>query len=199
MALPHPKKWTAEEYLEFERDSQERHELLDGYLISGDIYAMAGTSKKHNQIGSAVGYLLYGQFLDRPCDVFQSDMRVQVSERTYFYPDVVVVCGAAQFKDKKEDTLLNPTVIFEVLSLSTKDFDRGEKFQQYRTLPSLRDYVLISQTKMLVEHYSRQEDKSWVLRDFSAPEDVLVLASIDCTLRLQDIYCKVVFEESSEN
>lgn len=194
MALPNPKKWTAEEYLEFERTAQERHEMLNG-----DVYAMAGTSKKHNQIGSAVGYLLYGQFLDRPCDVFQSDMRVQVSERTYFYPDVVVACGEAQFKDKKEDTLLNPTMIFEVLSPSTKNYDRGEKFEQYRTLPSLHEYGLISQTQMLVEHYSRQKDNSWVLRDLSAPEDVLVLASIDCTLRLQDIYRKVVFEESSEN
>jgi Uma2 family endonuclease len=194
MALPHPKKWTAEDYLEFEETSLERHELLDG-----DIYAMAGASKKHNYLGSAVGYLLYGQLLDRSCDVFQSEMRIQVSERTYFYPDVVVACGAAQFKDKKENTLLNPSVIFEILSPSTETFDRTSKFQQYRLLLSLREYVLISQTQMLVEHYTRQTDNTWVLRDLSAPEDELVLASIGCTLRLADIYRKVVFEDVSED
>ncbi len=191
MALPKPTIWTAEDYLEFERAAQERHELLDG-----DIYVMAGASETHNEIETVLGYLLYGQLLERPCRVFQSNMRVQVADKIYFYPDAMVFCGEPQYKDKKKDTLLNPTVIFEILSPSTEMFDRGDKFQQYRLLPSLRDYVLISQTRMLVEHYTRQDDNSWVLRDFSAPEAELVLASVDCTLRLQDIYRKVVFDDN---
>ncbi len=194
MALPKPKKWTAEDYLAFERTAQERHEMLDG-----DVYAMAGASETHNEIETVLGYLLYGQLLERPCRVFQSNMHVQVTDRTYFFPDAMVFCGEPQYKDNKKDALLNPTVIFEILSPSTEMFDRGEKFQQYRLLPSLRDYVLISQTQMLVEHFTRQDDNSWVLRDLSAPEAVLVLASVGCTLRLQDIYRKVVFENSSEN
>ncbi len=189
-ALPDYQDWTTAQYLEYERKAESRHEF-----IAGQVYAMAGASERHNQLASALNYALYGQLLERPCQVFQSDMRVRAAENAFFYPDLVVVCGEAHYVDEKRDTLLNPTVIIEILSPSTEDYDRGRKFMHYRGIASLQDYVLVSQTQMQVEHYTRQADDSWLLRDFNQPTDSLELPSIGSSARLSEVYRRVTFDE----
>jgi len=191
MAAQPKHKWTQEEYLAFERTSETRHEYLDG-----EIYDMSGASVAHNRIAGNTFASLHSQISDRPCDVFQNDMRLKVTAaRLYTYPDVIVVCGEPQLSDDKLDTLLNPTVIIEVLSPSTESYDRGMKFQGYRTLDSLQEYLLISQEKVSIEHYVRKGDQ-WVLSDAVRLEDVVQLSSIDCRLALADVYKKVTFEST---
>ena len=184
-ALPQRDEWTVEEYLAFERSADVRHEYLNG-----DILSFAGASKRHNQISARLMIDLGNQIHDRDCEIFQSDMRVRVTEKAYFYPDVVVVCGADRYAEETETTLLNPTVVIEVSSPSTGKFDREDKFSYYRQIPILVDYLLVYQDRMHIEHYTRQND-TWVLRDFREPEDVVTLASIDYTLTLSDVYRKV--------
>ena len=188
-ALPE-RIWTTEDYLAYERDSQQRHEYL-----SGKIYAMAGASANHNLIvGNAIASL-HAQLRKRPCTVYPSDMRLKVSQTgLYTYPDISVVRGEPQFEDDQNDTLLNPVVIIEVLSPSTETYDRGKKFQHYRTLESLREYLLIAQDTYDVEHYVRQENDQWLLSDINRGDASLILVSIQCTLTLADLYEKVAFE-----
>lgn len=148
---------TEAEYLTFERASELKHEFL-----AGQVFAMTGASKAHNLISGSTYVTLYNQLRGRPCNLFPSDMRVKVTATgLHTYPDLSVVCGEAQFSDDEFDTLLNPTVIIEVLSPSTERYDRGKKFQHYRELPSLREYVLIAQDSLRVECYLRQESGSW--------------------------------------
>jgi Uma2 family endonuclease len=125
-------------------------------------------------------------------------MRVRIAPTIYFYPDVVVTCDTPQFEDSHPQTLLNPTVIIEVLSSSTEKFDRGKKSTHYRTLESLQEYLLISQDSPHVEHYKRQTDGSWVLADVTAMDSKVELLSIQCTLAMADIYRKVNFEADEE-
>lgn len=188
-ALPDARTWTAQQHLDYEREADTRHEFIDG-----QVYAMAGASERHNQIAAALSYTLYGQLLERPRQVFQSDMRVQ-AENAFFYPDLVVVCGEAQYLDDSRDTLFNPSVIIEMLSLSTEDYDRGRKFMHYRGIASLQDYVLVAQQRAQVEHYARQPGDSWLLTDYKQLEDVLELPAIGCRLSLSEIYRKVRFED----
>ena len=190
-ALPQYTGWTVEEYLDYERQADERHEF-----VAGKVYAMAGASERHNQITSALHFTLYGQLIERPCEVFQSDMRVQAAEAVFFYPDLVMVCGEVQYTDAARDLLLNPTVVIEVLSPSTEDYDRGRKFKRYRGIASLQDYLLVAQSQPQVEHYARQGTDTWRLTDYTRPDDTLQLPSIGCTLRLSDVYRKVRFEDT---
>lgn len=192
VALPDHSGWTIERYLDFERDQETRHEY-----IQGQVYAMAGASERHNQIASALNYLLYGQILDRPCQVFQRDMRVQVDEDAFFYPDIVVVCGTAHYANERRDILLNPTVLIEVLSPSAADYDRGRKFKQYGRLPGLKDYLLVSQEQIQVDHCTRQDKDTWILREFSGSEARIALPSVGCILLLSDVYRKVNFDETT--
>lgn len=192
MSAP-PHEWTVDAYLAYERAAATRHEF-----IAGQVSAMAGASERHNLIASALSFRLYGQLLDRPCAVFQSDMRVQAADTAYFYPDLAVVCGEAQYRDDQRDTLLNPSVLIEVLSPSTEDVDRGRKFLYYREIASLTDYVLVAQSRMQVEHYTRQAADRWLLTVLSQPTDVLTLDSIDCTLALSDIYRQVTFADDED-
>ncbi len=182
-----------EEYLEFERASEIRHEYFDG-----EIFAMTGSSVNHNRIGSNINRFLGNQLSDRPCDVFANDMRVKVQRiNKYTYPDIVVVCGDIELEDQKFDTLLNPIVIIEVLSHSTELYDRGKKFAHYRLIPSLREYVLVSQYDCQVEKFARGDDGIWRLFDpCTATEEIVRLESIDCELLLSDIYYRVEFEKT---
>jgi Uma2 family endonuclease len=119
-------------------------------------------------------------------------MRVKVSPTgLYTYPDIVAVCGERNFDDEQKDTLLNPTVIIEVLSSSTANYDRGEKFEHYRTLASLKEYILIAQSKYHIDHYVRQTNHQWVLSETSDLQETIELPSIQCTLALSDVYDKV--------
>ncbi len=186
-----PKRgWTEAEYLEAERASEEKHEFLDG-----EIYLMTGASLKHNLIvGNAItrfNILLR----DRSCIVIPSDLRLKITATgLYTYPDISVVCDPIQLEDDHGDTLLNPILIIEVLSPSTERYDRGRKFQHYRALASLREYVLISQDSARVERYLRQPNDEWLLADAVGLEASLELTSIQCTLLLSDVYEKVSFE-----
>jgi Uma2 family endonuclease len=153
---------------------------------------MSGASKQHNLITANVLAELHAQLKKRPCTIYPSDMRLKVSATgLYTYPDVTIVCAEAQFDDNQQDTLLNPTVIVEVLSKSTEAYDRGEKFAHYRKLPSLAEYILIAQDKYYLEHYVRQPDNQWLLSEMDKLEDTLQLPSINCHLALADIYDKV--------
>ena len=180
--------FTSEEYLARERKALNKSEYRDGR-----IYAMPGASRAHNLITVHVTGELYMQLRTRSCEVYPSDMRVKVSAGgLYTYPDVIVVCDEPRFEDGHFDTLLNPTVLIEVLSPSTAAYDRGEKFRRYQFLDSLCEYILISQDRVQVEHYLRQED-GWELTEFRSLSDVFQLVSIGCELSLQAIYAKVNF------
>ena len=182
---------TPEEYLTKEREALTKSEYRDG-----QIYAMPGASRKHNLITANTLVGLHIQLQNWSCEVYPSDMRVKVSSiGTYTYPDVVVVCDEPEFEDSHFDTLLNPTVLIEVLSPSTAAYDRGDKFAAYQKLDSLREYVLISQDSVCVEHYLRH-GQEWDLTEFRSRNDVFHLTSIGCELSLQAIYAKVQFSEA---
>lgn len=188
--------YTPEQYLALEREAEYKSEY-----VNGEIYAMSGATREHNLISGNVFGALHAQLRGRPCEVYTSDMRVQVSPTgMYTYPDVVVVCGEPRFEDHHVDTLLNPTIIVEVLSPSTERYDRGGKFAHYRRLESLTDYVLVSQDSPLVEHYVRHGDegRQWILTESSGMDGVLRLASIGCEVALRDIYDKVRFPQDTE-
>ena len=191
-AIPQPiPTMTEAEYLEFERASELKHEYYNG-----EIFAMTGASEEHNSICMSAGFLLYGQLRNRPCRVYQSDMKVKVeAAKLYTYPDLVVRCGEAQFVDDKFDTLLNPVVIIEVLSPSTERYDRGDKFGHYRKIPTLREYLLVSQNKPHIERYLRQDDGKWEFSDATGLDAIVELSSIDCTLPLSEVYEQVTFTE----
>lgn len=185
-----PKKlWTPAEYLAWERSAPERHELVDG-----EIFAMAGASFAHNKIvGNVVGELRQA-LRGRPCDVTPSDLRVRIptpSGGLYTYPDALVVCGEPEFEDTARDTLLNPTVIVEVLSDSTEAYDRGRKFRYYRAIPSLREYVLVAQDVPAVERHVRGDGGVWSLMQDLGAGDTLVLSSVGCEVSVDELYLKV--------
>src|SRR5215475_14641322 len=177
-------QYTPEEYLARERQAECKSEYY-----AGDIFAMAGASRWHNLIVANVIRELSLQLKGRPCTTYASDMRVKVSPTgLYTYPDVTVVCGEAQFEDPQQDTLLNPTLIVEVLSESTEAYDRGGKLAHYRKLDSLLEYVLITQTKSHLEHYTRQPDNRWLLEEAEGLHGTVHLPAIDCHLSLAEVY-----------
>src|SRR5258708_27046992 len=180
---------TPEQYLEAERAAEFRNEYYNGH-----IYAMSGGSYAHFQIiGNLTGEL--GNALKkRPCSVVSSDLRLRVSlAGLYTYPDVIVICGEPKFADDQKDTLLNPTLIAEVLSPSTEAYDRGFKSAQYRTLASLQEYVLVSQAEPRIEVFHRQTDGHWLLSEAIGLQAVCRFASLDCTIPLPEVYDKVTF------
>lgn len=172
--------------------AHERHSAGKSEYFAGTVFAMAGGSEAHNVIVSNVVAALHGQLRRRQCTVYPSDMRLRIpATGLYTYPDVSVVCGAAQFDDDHRDTLLNPTVIIEVLSPSTESYDRGKKFQNYRTLPSLQEYLLVAQDGYHIEHYVRQPNNQWLLAEANDPTTTLHLSALGCDLTLADVYEKV--------
>ncbi|MBF0204339.1 MAG: Uma2 family endonuclease [Desulfamplus sp.] len=180
---------TPEEYLDFERDSDIRHEYFNG-----EIFAMVGASLNHNRINGNIAVELRNQLKGDPCDVFSSDIRVKVEAiGKYTYPDVVIVCGDIKLEDDKFDTLLNPVVIIEILSDSTEAYDRGTKFQHYRLVPSLQEYILVSQHSCLVEKYVRSDEEKWVYSSCENMQKAMSIKSIKCELLLSDIYYRVKF------
>lgn len=185
-------KLTPQEYLAIERQNEVKSEYWNG-----EMFAMAGASEAHNLIVLNVGAELRAQLKGRPCRVYPSDMRVRIPRSTaYRYPDVIVICGQPEFEDEHHDILLNPTVIIEVLSPSTEVYDRGTKFRQYRTVDSLREYVLISQEKPLIERYVRQQEtRFWLLSEAEGFEEHIEVDSIKCELALAEVYEKVEFAE----
>lgn len=184
---------TPEEYLALEQESESKHEYLNG-----EIYAMTGASRQHNIITLNVGTSLRIQARGKPCQVYPSDMRVKVRKTTlYTYPDVSVVCGKQDLEDTGTATLLNPTVIIEVLSPSTERYDRGRKFLHYQMIDALQEYLLVAQDMVRVEQYVRQSPNQWMFTTYAQLDEVITLPSISCTLRLADIYEDVDFPDET--
>jgi len=198
---------TPAEYIDVERKAVTKSEYLSGQII-----AMSGASNAHNIITMNTANQLYNQLVDEDCLVYASDMRVRVQDPvSYFYPDVTVVCGEPRLEDLTKnarhslasenrvfgqvfDTLLNPTVVIEVLSPSTAAYDRQEKFARYQQIASLKEYILISQNRIHLEHHLRQENQ-WSATEFQKLEDVVPVTSIECELLLRHIYRRVTFSD----
>jgi Uma2 family endonuclease len=183
---------TPEEYLTLERTAETKSEYHQGEIIP-----MTAASRRHNLIVMAIATSFYDQLRKRDCEAYASDMRVKVrATGLYTYPDVIIACNTLDFEDDQIDTLITPTVIVEVLSKSTKAYDRGDKFEHYRTIDSLTDYVMVAQDKLLVEHFARQPDNFWLFSEARTPAQVVRLASVSCELQLADIYEKVQFDKN---
>jgi len=188
----HKMVMTPEEYLVAERCSDIKNEYFDG-----EVFAMAGASRKHNIILTNVVRVLGNTLIDRPCNVYSSDMKVKIEKlMKYSYPDVVISCEEEQFEDANEDILLTPWVILEILSDSTEAYDRGVKFAHYQWIPSLKEYVLISQHFCRVERFFRQNDNTWIYSEFHDLNSTIPIQTIHCELSLQDIYRKIKFNET---
>lgn len=176
-----------QEYLRLERGAKEKHEYFEGRVV-----AMAGASLAHNRI---VANLIreIGSFLqNKSCEILPSDIRISVpSFESYMYPDATIVCGKPDMEDEQFDTLRNPAVIFEILSPSTEDYDRGKKFFFYRQIPTFQEYVLINTDKSFVEVSRRQPDNSWMFEEISDGKSNLHIATIDYQLTLEELYKNV--------
>jgi len=179
-------RMTEDEYLAFERASDERHEYADG-----EIFAMAGGSEAHSAVAAGMIRVLGNVFHGRRCRVYTSDMRIHIPiARRYVYSDASVVCGLREFQGDKRDILLNPRAIVEVLSPATEEYDRGDKFTQYKTIPSLAHYVLASQDKPFVEVFTRQLDGTWTCVNYEAGQRI-VLPTLECEFDVDQVYTDV--------
>ncbi len=186
---------TPEEYITLERKAIPDAETVRSEYINGEIIKMPGASFAHNLMTNNISGELRARLKGSECAVFANDMRISIpTAKSYFYPDVGVVCEEPRFEDDVFDTLLNPIVIVEVLSPSTEAYDRGEKFAHYRQVTSLQEYVLVAQDQIRVEHYRRQE-RQWIFTDFEKHDAILLLPSIQCELPLREIYERVTFSD----
>jgi len=190
-AEPTPSQHMTEaEYLAFERESEFRHEFVDG-----EVFMMSGASEAHNLISGDVFGELRLQLRGRNCKVFHVDMKVFTpSTRSFFLPDVTVVCGERKYTDDKRLILLNPTLVIEVLSPSTELYDRNTKFRRYREIASLQEYILVAQDQPRIERFRRQDDDTWLFNEVAGLDARLDLTSIGCVLPLAEVYAQVDFE-----
>jgi Uma2 family endonuclease len=180
---------TVAEYLARERNAPFKSEYY-----RGETFAMAGASRQHNGVKENLIGELYNQFKGSPCRTFSSDQRVKVEATGLFtYPDIVIVCGKAEYAAEDPDSLVNPVAIIEVLSPSTENYDRGAKFRQYQQVPSLKEYVLVSQEEPLVERFVRQTDNTWVLTVLTGLTGQLAFATIPARIPLADVFNGVEF------
>lgn len=182
---------TPEDYLDFEREADARHEFLDG-----EIYQMAGESLSHSRVCMSLAREVGNKLKGKKCEALSPNMKVRTSTASLFsYPDLTIVCGEPRFHDAKKDVLVNPQVIFEVLSPSTENYDRTTKFQRYRMgNETLTDYVLVSQDKVFVEHFTKQAGGDWLYRSCGEIGDVLQIETIECDLDLREIYDRIEFD-----
>jgi len=180
--------YTAEDYLNFEREADTRHEFLDG-----EIYQMAGESLSHSRIYINLAAEIGSSLKGKRCEPLSPNMKVRTSTASLFsYPDLTIVCGEPIFHDRKKDVLTNPQVIFEVLSPSTAEYDRTTKFQKYRMgNETLTDYILVSQDKPFVEHFFKQADGNWLYQSYGAIDDILKIETVECQLSLREIYDRI--------
>ncbi|NWF68160.1 MAG: Uma2 family endonuclease [Chloroflexi bacterium] len=190
-ALPETQHWTVDEYLACEEQSEIKHEYY-----AGEIYAMTGASPNHNRISGDTYAAIHAQLRGSPCEIFGSDQRVRVSDSHYVYPDISIVCGKAQFDDRRPQSLLNPTLLIEVLSPPTEDYDRGRKAVSYRALAGLQEFLLIAQDRQHITHYVRHAAQQWLVADVTQPDAIIELAAIHGRLALAEVYARVVFEEA---
>ena len=191
MLLERKQYLTPEEYLALDRAAEERSEYLDG-----EMFAMAGGSREHALIAANLVGELRGQLKKRACETYGSDMRVWVeASGLYTYPDLSVVCTPPIFgPDGRRDVLSNPTLLIEVLSPSSEAYDRGKKFEHYRAIPSLREYLLVAQDGPTIDRFLREESGIWRFDTAHGLEAEIVLPSIGARLALSEVYAKVSFE-----
>lgn len=179
-------KLTEEQYLAMERAAEFKSEYFDG-----EMFAMSGASMQHGRLQRNLIVEITNALRGKQCEVFGSDLRVRVSGKMYTYPDLIVVCGKPILADDEHDVLLNPAVIFEVLSPTPEKYDRGLKLQNYRTVQTLQEYILVDQNQIRIEQYTRQDNRVWTLRDYQSPDETVTLASIAVSLSLDKIYDRV--------
>lgn len=187
------KIYSPEEYLEFEVNSEERHEY-----IAGEIVLMPGGTPNHNKIALNLSSVLNFTLKRQPYDVFMADQRLWIPQkRIYTYPDVMIIAQPLEYMENRRDTLINPLMIGEVLSKSTQNYDKSEKFAAYRTIPTFQEYVLIDQYSMHVEHYAKTEPHKWIFTEYDDPKAILSLTSVSFQIELAEIYDKVDFQEET--
>ena len=180
-----------EEYLAAERAATEKHEYY-----KGEVFAMSGASRQHNFIARNFNTVVLPFLKGKSCDMFGSDLRIHIPENTlYTYPDFTIICGEWETTDKEKDTARNPSAIVEILSKSTRDYDRGTKFNLYRSIKTLKEYVLIDSTSVSVEIFTRQKDERWILSEYKNLLEYFTIATIDLKILLADIYEAVSFDE----
>jgi len=180
-----------EAYLAMERASDTKHEYY-----KGEVFAMSGASWEHNVIVKNINTLILPYLKGKPCDMFGSDLRIHVPENTlYTYPDFSIICGKPETNDEEKDTIIKPSAIIEVLSKSTKDYDRGSKFMLYRSINTLNEYITIDSLSISIEIYTRNSDNTWILSEFKQLHDSFVLSTIGLTLLLKDVYEDVKIED----
>ena len=185
---PVKRKWTVQEYLDYEQETGIKHEYIDG-----EIYAMSGGTDRHSKIAVNCTASLLGQLREGDCDVFNSDMRIKINDLKYVYPDFSVVCGAGEFADEGRTMLRNPTLVAEVMSPSSKGYDSNAKAHDYRSLESVQLYMLIDQDRAYVQLYTRRQGE-WLFTEYASLDEVVPLDAIGCTLPLSEIYRNVDVE-----
>ena len=184
---------TPDEYLRIERAAEWKSEYADG-----EMFAMAGASPRHVLITANLVRELGNLLREGPCSAYPADLRVATDRhRHYTYPDVVVACEPLQYVDEQRDTITNPVLIAEVLSESTENYDRGAKFERYRAIPTLAEYLLVAQDRVHVELYTRQPNAAWVLREWNDAGAKIELATLHCIVAISEIYAKVTFDEQN--
>ncbi len=187
MGSPLSRSVSPQEYLVKERKSKDKNEYFEGRIT-----ALAGASLAHNRIVINLIRVVGNALAGKPCEILPSDIRVTIpSRKSYMYPDATIVCGTPEMEDERFGTLLNPKVIFEILSPSTRDHDRGRKFHYYQQIPSFREYILIDSTECFVEQSVLQDSGSWISDAISDPDGYLFLSSIRCSLSLRQLYRNV--------
>lgn len=191
-AVPAPKFISIEEYLLMEEDSEIKHEYY-----RGEVFAMAGGTIAHNRIVRNVLTSLDNFLNGKDCEVFPSDLKIHIEANTLFtYPDISIVCEKLERWNDRNDTITNPTVIIEVLSKKTRNYDRGEKFKLYRRLPSLKEYILVSSMEISVERFTKQETGVWNFREITNPDELVSIETIGFSIPIKEFYRNVIFEEA---
>jgi Uma2 family endonuclease len=194
------KKFTVQEYLEFEKGATERHEFYRGEIFQmyghGELLAMSGAGNRHNIIFSNLFIGMGARLKGKPCQPYGSDMRINIPENTlYTYPDISVFCGELGFSQEDEDTAIQPTIIIEILSPGTKDYDRGGKFNLYRDIPALKEYILVDSLSVHVEAFRLNATNHWELEEFKKLSDTLHFPSINISITLEEIYQRTKLPE----
>lgn len=189
-AIPAPNYISIEEYLAAEETSDVKHEYY-----KGEVFAMAGGSIAHNQIVSNTIAAINNFLRDKDCQIFPSDLKVHNESNTLFtYPDLSIICGKIERWNNRIDTVTNPVVLIEILSKSTQGYDRGQKFHLYRSIPSVKEYILIASFETLIERYTKQATGFWNFRETSNPEDAFHIESIGFSCPIKELYRNVSFE-----
>ncbi|MCP1385290.1 Uma2 family endonuclease [Runella salmonicolor] len=186
--------YTIAEYLELERQTGIKYEYEDG-----EVFAMAGGTVEHSLIGNNIGGELRRVLKNRPCNAYNSDLKIAISEEKYRYADASVICGPVEYFDENPEAAKNPVLIVEVLSESSESYDRGEKFKKYRQIPTFREYVLIEQRFPLVEVFFKIDEKTWQYRVYEQLDQMVQLDSIEAEIPLAELYSGVIFNEQTSN